>query len=339
MSTMSTTSTTAPCFVGIDVAKAHLDVATLQGDTLTTLPTAANDETGISALLTTLSALSPTLIVVEATGAYHQALIAALALAALPVAVVNPRQARDFAKATGRFAKNDKLDARTLAHFAQAIRPEVRPLPDETLTQLHALVERRRQVVGMLTQEKNRLAQPGLSLSLRTEIAKHIAFLEESLSGIDRTLRNQIKDSPLYREKATLLESVPGIGPATCSTLLALLPELGRLNRRQIAALAGVAPLDRDSGTLRGKRTIWGGRAAVRTALYMATLVAVRYNAVLHAFYESLLARGKAKMTALVACMRKMLTMLNAMLKHQQPWSPPLAQASGESAVGAPVSP
>lgn len=323
-------STASPYFVGIDVAKACLDVATLADGTLTTLPAVANDEAGIAALVTTLRALSPTLVVVEATGAYHQALVAALALATLPVAVVNPRQARDFARATGRFAKNDKLDARTLAHFAQAVRPEVRPLPDETLAQLHALVERRRQVVGMLTAEKNRLAQPGLSLSLRAEIARHIAFLEASLSDSDRALRSQIKDSPLYREKATLLESVPGIGPATCSTLLALLPELGRLNRRQIAALVGVAPLDRDSGTLRGRRTIWGGRASVRTALYMATLVAVRYNPVLRAFYESLLARGKAKMTALVACMRKMLTILNAMLKHNQPWSPPLASANGD---------
>jgi transposase len=322
-------SSSSSIFVGIDVSKARLDIATLQGTTITSLSPVANDETGIAALVATLTALSPapTLIVLEATGAYHQVLVASLALASLPVALVNPRQARDFAKACGRLAKNDKLDAKMLARFAAAIRPEPRPLPDETLAELSSLVERRRQVVAMLTQEKNRLAQPGIPLSLRQEIAKHIAFLEQSLADTDKTLRRQIQDSPLYREKAILLESVPGIGPATCALLLALLPELGRLDRRQIAALVGVAPLDRDSGSLRGKRTIWGGRATVRTALYMATLVATRCNPVIKAFYESLLSRGKAKMTALVACMRKLLTILNSMLKYNQPWNSKRAAA------------
>lgn len=262
----------------------------------------------------------PTLIVVEATGGYQALLVATLALSDLPVVVLNPRQARDFARASGQFAKTDKIDAATLARFAQVMRPPVRPLPDEETELLRMLMERRRQVVNMITQETNRLKQPRLPWAVSQKVAEHIQFLKKSLADTDKELRAQIESSPLHLEKAELLQSVPGVGPATAVTLLAALPELGTLCRKKIAALVGVAPFARDSGKMRGQRCIFGGRSGVRSALYMATLVGVQRNAILKAHYEQLLARGKAKKLALVACMRKLLTILNAILKTKIRW-------------------
>lgn len=253
-------------------------------------------------------------------------LAGALAEAALPVVVVNPRQGRDFAKATGRLAKTDALDARILAHFAEVVRPAPRPLPDATSQELSALLARRRQLIEMLTAENTRL--PRAARPVRQGILSHVKWLERQLGKTDEDLARMIRESPLWREKDDLLTSAPGVGPVMSATLLANLPELGSLDRKQIAALVGVAPLNRDSGTLRGTRTIWGGRAQVRATLYMAALVATRRNPVIHAFSQRLLAAGKAKKVALTACMRKLLTMLNAMLTHRTPWRDNYALAS-----------
>jgi transposase len=304
-------------FIGIDVAKAQVDIAVRPtGETWTT-PT---DEGGLTALVQRLQPVRPTLIVLEATGGWEIPVAGALATAGLPVAVVNPRQVRAFARATGRLAKTDRLDAQVLAQFAEAVRPAPRPLPDATAQELTALLARRRQLIEMLTAEKHRLSRalPRIQPNIRA----HIAWLEKQLARTDEDLTTLVRSSPLWREQDNLLQSTPGVGRVLSTTLLADLPELGTLSRRQIAALVGVAPLNRDSGTLRGKRCIWGGRATVRTALYMGALVATRYNPVLKAFYHRLLAAGKAKKVALVACMRKLLTILNAMLKHRQPWCP-----------------
>ena len=263
---------------------------------------------------------TPTLIVLEATGGFQRAVVAALAAAGLPVVVVNPRQTRDFAKATGQLAKTDALDARALAHFAEAVRPTPRPLPSAQEADLRALLARRRQLVAMRTAEVNRLSSA--PPPVQADLAAHIAWLEQRLATLDETLDTTLRASPVWRERDTLYRSVPGIGPVSARTLLLDLPELGTLSRQRIAALAGVAPFNRDSGTMRGRRAIWGGRAPLRATLYMATLVAVRHNPVLQACYERLLAAGKAKKVALVACMRKLLTILNAMVKHQTPWQP-----------------
>jgi transposase len=304
-----------PCFVGIDVAKAQLDVAVRPGGERWAVP---NDAGGVVTLVARLQALHPTLIVLEATGGLERAATAALATAGLPVVVVNPRQARDFARATGQLAKTDALDARALAHFADVIRPTPRPLPDTQTQELRALLGRRQQLVGMRTAEQNRLA--GTSGRLQTDIEAHMAWLNERLATLDNDLETLLRAIPLWRENDDLLQSAPGIGPVCARTLVLELPELGTLNRQQIAALVGVAPLNCDSGTLRGRRTIWGGRAHVRTVLYMGTLVATRYNPRIKAFYERLLAAGKVKKVALTACMHKFLTILNAMLKHRTPW-------------------
>jgi len=305
-------------YVGIDVAKAHLDVAVGPGGQEWRV---ANQEEGVQEVVERLQALSPALVVLEATGGLEVPLVAALAAAAMPTVVVNPRQVRDFAKATGRLAKTDRLDARILARFAEAVRPPPRPLPDAQAQVLMALLTRRRQVVTMLTAEKNRL---GAALPpVRKRIQGHTTWLQQELADLDKELGNTLRQSPVWREKENLLRSVPGVGPVLSLTLLAELPELGDLDRRQIAALAGVAPLNRDSGTLRGKRTIWGGRAKVRTALYMGTLAATQHNPLIRAFYERLLAAGKPKKVALTACMHKLLTILNAMLKHRTPWRVP----------------
>jgi transposase len=258
--------------------------------------------------------------VLEATGIYQRAAVAALSVAGLPVAVVNPRQARDFAKATGQLAKTDALDARALAHFAEAVRPMPRPLPDTQADELRALLARRRQLVTMRTAEQNRL---GSALPrLQPDIQAHIAWLNTRLTTLDDDLDTTLRASPVWQEREELLRSVPGIGPVCARTLLLDLPELGTLSRQRLAALVGVAPLNRDSGTLRGSRTTWGGRAHVRATLYMSTLVAVRYNPLLKAFYERLRAAGKAAKVALTACMRKLLTILNAMMKHHASWQP-----------------
>jgi len=269
-------------------------------------------------LVERLQAVQPTLIVLEATGGLERAATAALATAGLPVVVVNPRQARDFARATGQLAKTDALDARALAHFADVIRPTPRPLPDTQTQALRALLGRRQQLIGMRTAEQNRLAGPNAYLA--KDIEAHITGLNERLATLDNDLETLLRASPVWRENDDLLQSAPGIGPVCAQTLLLELPELGTLTRQQIAALVGVAPLNCDSGTLRGRRMIWGGRAHVRTVLYMGTLVATRYNPRIKAFYERLLAAGKVKKVALTACMRKFLTILNAMLKHRTSW-------------------
>jgi transposase len=304
-------------FVGIDVAKAQLDIALRPTGERWAL---TNDDAGIAVLVPRLQAIAPQLIVLEATGSYQRAVVAALAAAGLPVAVVNPRQARDFAKATGQLAKTDALDARALAHFAEAVRPMPRPLPDTQADELRALLARRRQLVTMRTAEQNRLgsAPP----RLQPDMQAHITWLNTRLTTLDDDLDTTLRASPVWREREELLRSVPGIGPVCARTLLLDLPELGTLNRQRLAALVGVAPLNRDSGTLRGSRTTWGGRAHVRATLYMSTLVAVRYNPVFKAFYERLRAAGKAAKLALTACMRKLLTILNAMVKHHAPWQP-----------------
>jgi transposase len=245
-------------------------------------------------------------------------LTSALATAGLPVVVVNPRQVRDFAKASGHLAKTDALDAQVLAQFAEVMRPQPRPLPDAEARALAALLTRRRQLVEMLTAEKNRLLSA--PSPIRTRLRTHITWLERELQSPNTALAEAIRQSPVWREKDELLQSVPGGGPVLTSTLLASLPELGTLTHKQIAALVGVAPLNRDSGTLRGRRTVWGGRAQVRAVLYMGAIVAARFNPVIRVFYQRLQRAGKAKKVALTACMRKLLTILNAMLKHRTPW-------------------
>ena len=301
-------------FVGIDVSQARLDMAVRPGASFSITPT----ESAIVTLVHQLRALSPTLIVLEATGGMEIPLTSALATAGLPVVVVNPRQVRDFAKASGRLAKTDALDAQMLAQFAEVMRPQPRPLPDAEARALAALLTRRRQLVEMLTAEKHRLLSA--ASPIRNRLRTHITWLERELQHTNTHLAEAIRQSPVWREKDELLQSVPGVGPVVTSTLLASLPELGILTNKQIAALVGVAPLNRDSGTLRGRRTVWGGRAQVRAVLYMSAIVAARFNPVIRAFYQRLCARGKAKKVALTACMRKLLTILNAMLKHRTPW-------------------
>lgn len=315
---------TPEVFIGIDVARDNLEIAVR--------PTGeqwpvTNDAAGIAGLLTQVRALKPTLIVLEATGGLELLVLGTLGSAGLPVVAINPRQAREFAKASGKLAKTDAIDARVLAHFADAMRPAVRPLPDAATRALGALVTRRRQLVEMLTAEQNRHASA--PPAIRPDIQETIAFLRKRLRGIDTELHQAVRHSPLWREQEDLLRSTPCIGPVVSVTLLAELPELGKLGGKQIGALVGLAPLNRDSGTLRGKRTVWGGRATVRAALYMAALVGTRRNPVLRDLYTRLLAAGKTKKVALTACMHKLLTILNAMLKHGTPWAPPASAASG----------
>jgi transposase len=311
------------CSIGIDVAKATLDIAAEPAAALRTLITVPNAEAGHAALVSALTPLAPTRIVLEATGGYERALTVALAAADLPVVVVNPRQVRDVAKATGQLAKTDRLDAALLARFAAQVQPACRPVPDATTQALRELLTRRRQLVAMLGQERNRLPQArGV---IRRDLQQHIRWLERRVHTSDDELRQLVEHSPVWRVRDELLQSVPGIGPVTARTLLASLPELGTLKHKQIAALVGVAPLNRDSGQWHGRRQIWGGRAPVRHALYRAALVASRHNPVLRAFYTRLRAMGKPPKVALVATMHKLLPILNAMLAHQTPWSPVLA--------------
>jgi transposase len=303
-------------FIGIDVAKRHLDLAIRpSGEGWQTEYT----EAGLSALVERLRPLAPTLIVLEATGGLELLVVGVLAAAGLPVVVVNPRQVRDFAKATGRLAKTDTLDAAVLARFGEAVRPPLRPLPDAATQELGAVLTRRRQLLEMLTAEKNRRGTAGGAV--RADIEAHIRWLEQHVHDADTDLGQRIQASPVWQVTATLLRSVPGVGPVLATTLLAELPELGRLDRKAIAALVGVAPLNRDSGTKRGQRAIWGGRAAVRATLYLAAFVASRWNPVLRAFYQRLRAAGKPPKVARVACMRKLLTILNSMVRDQTPWT------------------
>lgn len=314
--------------IGIDVAKEELVVAIgSRGD----LATQRNDESGVRTLAQHLSGLAPDLVVLEATGGYELLCVSALAAAQLPVVVINPRQVRDFAKATGQLAKTDRVDARILALFGERVRPPVRALPDEQTRALEGVLTRRRQLLEMRAAERNRLAQliGHGQRPVKQSLKKHIAYLDRELAMTDTELGRMIRESPVWREREDLLQSVPGIGPVVARTLLAELPELGKLNRRAIAKLVGVAPLNRDSGTWRGRRTIHSGRAAVRAAVYMAALVATRCNPVIKAFYHRLLAAGKPKKVALVACIRKLLTILNHMLRTGQRWqTPPLLQPS-----------
>jgi len=315
-----TTSASTPVFVGIDVSKASLDMAVKPTGEVCQF---SNNLEGIGQLVEKCKKLAPTVIVLEATGGYEHAGAAAMILAGLPVAVINPRQARDFAKSLGRLAKTDKIDAAILARFGEAVRPEPRPLADEQALQLQALVTRRRQLIEMLVAEKNRL---GLShIAVQPRLQKHIEWLEAELDTTDKDMRDLLEKSPIWRENDQTLQSVPGVGAVTSSTLLADLPELGQLNRKQVAALVGVAPYNCDSGKMHGKRAIWGGRATVRSTLYMATLSAVRCNAVIRAHYQGLLEAGKPTKVALVACMRKLLTILNAIIRNKTPWNPVLA--------------
>ena len=308
--------TTERLYVGIDVAKATLDVCTSDAEAWQ-VPNADRD---MDALCTRLRGLQPELIVLEATGSYELRAAAALGAAGLQVAVVNPRQVRSYARSIGQLAKTDRIDARVLARFAEAARPEVRPLPDDETRALEALVVRRRQLIGMLTAEDTRLkTAPAVTRKL---IKAHIGWLRRQLAQLDGDIDGTVRRSPLFRAKDDLLQSVPCVGDATSRTLLALLPELGTLDEKQIAALVGVAPFNQDSGTLRGRRRVWGGRARVRTALYMAALVGSRHNPTLKAVYRRLLAAGKPPKVALVACMRKLIIILNAIMRDGRPWDP-----------------
>jgi transposase len=301
-------------FVGVDVAKAQLDVAIGPNGENFSVP---NDENGIGELLKQLGPETE-LVILEATGGLEVPVASALARAGIAVAVVNPRQVREFARATGRLAKTDRIDAQVLARFGEAVKPEVRPLRDEQAQALEALLMRRSQLVSMLTAEKNRRANS--PKVIHRSIDEHIRWLEKKLSGFDEELAGLIRATPIWREQDQLLRSVPGVGKVLSTTLLAHLPELGKLTRKQIAALAGLAPFSRDSGTLRGSRCIWGGRAQVRRVLYMATVAGVRCNPVIRTFYAELRKRGKHPKPALTACMRKLLVILNAILRTNRPW-------------------
>jgi transposase len=304
-------------FVGIDVSKAQLDVHVLPDGSSFTV---TNDEPGLRDLAARLAKSGPCLVVLEATGGLQERAAAHLAAAGLAVAVVNPRQVRDFARATGRLAKTDRIDAQAIAAFAAAVKPQPRPLPDAARQALIDLVARRRQLVEMRAAEKIRRRQ--LAPALRPRLDDHLEWLAQAIDELDRDLGRALRTSPVWRASDDLLASVPGVGPVTRATFLAKLPELGTLNRRQIAALAGVAPINRDSGAQRGRRFIQGGRSDVRTVLYMATLAAVRCNPVLRAFFRRLRAAGKPAKVALTAAMRKLLTILNAIARDQTPWQP-----------------
>lgn len=302
-------------FVGIDVSKAHLDVA-VHGEP--EIRRVGNEEEEIHDLVKELARLSPALVVVEATGGFEMPVAAALAAAGVPVVIANPRQTRDFARSTGQLSKTDAIDARGLALFAARVRPAVRELPSEEAQALDALVARRRQIIGMITQEKNRL---GFALQpVQKGIRKHIVWLERQLADVDHDLDDRIRKSPVWAAKSDLLQSVPGVGPNLSRTLIAELPELGTLTHKQIAALVGVAPRARDSGQFRGKRMIWGGRAPVRSALYLSVWSAARWNPVICRFYDRLRSQGKPPKVAQVACMRKLITILNAMVRDGRSW-------------------
>lgn len=304
-------------FVGLDVSKAYVDVAVR--------PTGEQwrvnqSPEGISSLVERLQEVRPALMILEATGGLEVDVLVALTAGGLPAVAVNPRQVRDFAKATGRLAKTDRLDAQVLAHFGEAVRPTPRPLPAPEARELQALVARRRQLVEMAVGEQNRLHRA--SAMVQPGIREHLAWLKGQVKEIDRQLQSRIKASPLWRAKDQLLQSAKGVGPGFSFTLMADLPELGSLDRREIAALVGVAPFNCDSGQLQGKRVIWGGRAEVRAVLYMATLAAIRSNPAIRTFYRRLIAAGKIKKVAIIACMRKLLLTLNAMVRNNQPWQP-----------------
>lgn len=303
-------------FVGIDVAKDRLDVHLLPAKEAFAV---ARDGEGVASLVERLKALSPALIVLEATGGFETIVAAALAGADLPLVVMNPRQIRDFARADGQLAKTDALDAAVIALFAERMRPEVRPLANEQTRTLSELVTRRRQLVEMMTAERNRRSRLTRK-NLVKALDRHLAMLQKDLSELEQEIGTTIRGTPVWREQERLLRSVPGVGPGLARTILADVPEIGTLDRKQVAALIGVAPLNQDSGAYRGRRAIWGGRAKVRSVLYMAALVATQRNPILKSFYQRLLRAGKAKKLAIVAVMRKLLTILNAIIRDQTPW-------------------
>ena len=319
---MDPTTTTARLLAGVDVSKDRLDVCLRWSEperhNEEKAFVVAYDDSGIDALLSRLLKEPTVLVILEATGGFERTVVGALAAAGLPVVVINPRQVRDFARATGTLAKTDRIDASILARFAEAVRPAPKPLPDREIRALQAIVARRRQLLGMIAAENNRLGSAPKAVAKR--IKAHIRWLDKELSRTEGDLEAAIESSPVLGENEALLRSVPGVGPVLARTLLAGVPELGTLTHKRVAALVGVAPLNRDSGTLRGRRSVWGGRAEVRAALYMGALVAARRNPVVRGFYERLLAVGKPKKVALVACMRKLLSILNAVLKHRTPW-------------------
>lgn len=321
-------STTQPIlYVGVDVSKKELEVHILPSGVSFAVP---NDQDGLDKLTGRLLLEAGTappaamMVVLEATGGYERPAMATLAASGIPVAVVNPRQVRDFAKATGKLAKTDRLDAAILARFAQDIRPSPKSPPNAEAKEFSAIVARRRQIISMMSAEKNRLSIAD-SRAVRKRIEAHISWLEKELDRIDKALDETIEDSPTFKENEALLKSVPGVGEVLCRTLLAELPELGSVSAKKLCALVGVAPLNRDSGDRRGKRTTWGGRSGVRKALYMGALVASRHNPAIKEFYERLLGAGKPKKVALVACMRKLLVILNAMIRDRSPWRCPHA--------------
>lgn len=303
-------------FIGIDVSKERLDIGSYPSGECQSM---AHDEASIEGLVAQWRELRPRLIVLEATGGLERRISRALASAELRFTIVNPRHVRNFAKATGQLAKTDRMDALILARYAEAIRPAVRPLPDEATQELQALIARRRQIIEMMVAEKNRLRSAPKAVTKR--IKAHLRWLEAELGRANKDLDQAIRQSPIWKENEDLLQSAPAIGPAVSRTLIAELPELGKLNRKQIAALVGIAPISRDSGKFKGHRSIWGGRATVRSCLYMAALVASRHNPTIRAFYNRLRTAGKCPKVALVACMRKLLTILNAMIKHRTPWA------------------
>jgi transposase len=307
---------TSACFVGIDVAKAKLDIHIHPTNESFVV---SRDAAGLSELVGRLRDAKPSLVVLEATGGLETVVISRLGLAKLPVVAINPRQMRDFARATGQLAKTDRLDARLIALFAARIQPEVRPLPDQDALLLGELLARREQLIGMITAENNRRQQLSARRLVR-QVDQHVLWLQKQLSGIEADLDGAIRATPLWRDTVTLLTSVPGVGAAVARTLLIELPELGHLTRRKIAALAGLAPLARDSGTVRGRRAIRGGRSTVRAKLFMAAWVGCRHNPALRTAYDRLIAAGKPRKVALVACMRKLLTILNAIVRSQTPW-------------------
>jgi len=303
-------------YVGIDVSKDRLDVHLRpSGESFSV----KRDGEALAALCERLTAHAPALVALEATGGFETTVAAALAAARLPLAVVNPRQIRDFARSTGRLAKTDALDAAAIAHFAEAVKPEPRPIPDEAAQALGELVARRRQIIEMIVAERNRLSLMRQK-RLRKAIDRHVDMLQKELSALEQDIDDNIRGTPAWREKEELLTSVPGIGSTVARTLIAELPELGSLGHKQIAALVGVAPFNRDSGKYRGRRQIFGGRAVVRASLYMAAITATRWNPVIKVFYQRLIAAGKPPKLAITACMRKMLTIANAMLRDGRPW-------------------
>lgn len=309
------------CFVGIDVSKAELQVAVRPGENPMTF---ANTEEGHTLLIEALKPLASTRVVLEATGGLEIPVVNALALEEIPVVVVNARQIRDFAKATGRLAKTDQIDAQVIAQFAEAIRPALRPLRDEQTQKLHALNTRRRQLVGMIRSEQHRLCSA--PKWTQKEIRTHLDWLKKALEKVDRDISNLIKGSPIWREKQAILQSFKGVGPVTSATLLAALPELGAIGAKPLSALIGVAPLNRDSGQFRGRRAVWGGRNNVRSVLYMAAMSAIRFNPEIKAFYARLRQSGKSHKLAMTACMRKIIIILNSMIKHHTYWRPSMAK-------------